>query len=186
MATANDLRVGKIINHNGKLWRILKTDHVKPGKGGAFVQVEMKELKVGTKANERLRSDQSVDIAHFEERKFQYLFSAGDVITLMNTETYEQLEINSETFSGQEVFLQDGMEVTLEYAEETLISASVPNHVILEITETEGVVKGQTATSSNKPATMENSIRVMVPQFINSGDKIVVHTADNSYVKRAE
>jgi elongation factor P len=184
--TANDVRVGNIIDHQGKLWRVLKTDHVKPGKGGAFVQMEMKAIKEGTKLNERFRSTENIETAHYEEKEFQFLFEDGDNVTIMDNETYEQQEISKELFGGKEAYLQDGMTITLEVAQDQIIAARVPNQVVLEITEAEAVVKGQTAAGSNKPAMLENGIRVMVPQFIESGDKIIVSTAEDEYVKRAE
>ena len=186
MAIANDVRVGNILNYRNGLWKVLKTEHVKPGKGGAFVQVEMKELKNGTKANERLRSDETVDIAHFEAKEYQYLFSSGDVVTLMDKQTYDQIEVNTKYFNGQEIFLTDGMDVTVEYAQDQMIAAFVPTHVTLEVVEAEAVVKGQTAAGSNKPAILNNGMRVMVPQFIEAGVKVIVNTNDNTYVKRAE
>lgn len=186
MAIANDVRVGNILNYRNGLWRVLKTEHVKPGKGGAFVQVELKELKNGTKANERLRSDESVDIAHFEAKEYQYLFSSGDIITVMDNQTYDQLEVNKSYFNGQEIFLTDGMTITIEYAQDQMIAAYVPTHVTLEIVEAEAVVKGQTASGSNKPAILSNGVRVMVPQFIEAGTKVIVNTNDSTYVKRAE
>ncbi len=186
MAIANDIRVGNIIEHKNGLWRVLKTEHVKPGKGGAFVQVEMKEVKNGTKANERLRSDESVSIAHYEERHYQYLFRSGNLITIMDKENYEQVEIDASYFDGKDVYLTDGMDVSVEYAQDTMVAAHVPTHVTLQIVEAEAVVKGQTAAGSNKPAKMENGLRVMVPQFIESGTRIIVNTNDNTYVKRAE
>jgi len=186
MAIANDLRVGNIIEYQNRLWKILKTEHVKPGKGGAFVQVEMKELKNGTKANERLRSDETVSIAHYEEKEYQYLFTSGNLVTLMDNTTYEQIEVDASIFNGKDIFLTDGMIVHVQYAQDTIIEATVPTHVTLEIVEAEGVVKGQTAAGSNKPAILSNGIRVMVPQFIESGVKIIVNTNDSTYVKRAE
>lgn len=186
MAIANDLRVGNVLDYQNKLWRVLKTEHVKPGKGGAFVQVELKELKQGTKANERLRSDETVNIAHFEEKEYQYLFRSGNLITLMDNQTYDQIEIDASLFGGQDIFLKDNMEVYVEYAKDTMIAAKVPTMVTLEIVEAEAVVKGQTASGSNKPAILENGIRIMVPQFIEAGTKVIVNTTDSSYVKRAE
>lgn len=186
MAIANDLRVGNILNYRNGLWRVLKTEHVKPGKGGAFVQVEMKELKQGTKANERLRSDESVDIAHFESKEFQFLFTSGDMITLMDKQTYDQVEVNKSYFNGQDIFLTDGMDVTVEFAQDQMIAAYVPTHVVLEVVEAEAVVKGQTAAGSNKPAILSNGMRVMVPQFIEAGVKVIVNTNESTYVKRAE
>jgi elongation factor P len=186
MAIANDLRVGNIINYRNSLWRVLKTEHVKPGKGGAFVQAELKDIKHGTKANERLRSDESVDIAHFESKELQYLYTTGNLVTLMDNSSYEQIEIDVSYFDGQEIFLKDGMIVTCEYAQDQLIAAYVPNHVTLEIVEAEAVVKGQTAAGGNKPAILENGVRIMVPQFISAGVKIIVDTREQTYVKRAE
>lgn len=183
---ANDVRVGNIIVHQNKMWRVLKLDHVKPGKGGAFCQMELKDIKHGTKLNERFRSTETIDVAMFEEKKLQYLFNTDNIITLMDNETYEQMEINSELFNGNEIFLQDGMEITLEMAEGEIIEAKVPTQVTLEITEAEAVVKGQTAAGSNKPAILENGVRVMVPTFVAAGDKVVVNTEDRTYVKRAE
>ena len=186
MAIANDLRVGNILNYRNSLWKVLKTEHVKPGKGGAFVQVEMKDIKHGTKANERLRSDESIDVAHFEVKEYQYLFSEGNLVTLMDNNTYDQVEIEKSYFDGQEIFLKDGMKVTCEYAQDQLIAAFVPNHVELEIVEAEAVVKGQTAAGGNKPAILENGVRIMVPQFISAGTKVVVDTREQTYVRRAE
>lgn len=184
--SANDVKVGNILDYKNGLWRVLKSEHVKPGKGGAFCQMELKEIKTGTKLNERFRSTETLDVAHFEEKKMQYLFIDGDKVTLMDPNTYEQTEINLELFGGGEVFLQDGATVTLEVAAEQIIAARVPAHVTLEVTEAEAVVKGQTVSTSNKPAVLENGVKVMVPQFIEAGDKIVVNTEDSTYSKRAE
>jgi elongation factor P len=183
---ANDVRVGNIIVHDKRLWRVLKTEHVKPGKGGAFCQMELKDIKVGTKLNERFRSSEQMDIAIFEEQEAQYLFTTGDVITVMDNTTYEQTELNKELFSGNDIYLKDGMTITLELVQGEIVAAKVPAHVTLEVTEAEAVVKGQTASGSNKPAILENGVRVMVPQFINAGDRIIVHTENQTYVKRAE
>ncbi|MDX1949940.1 MAG: elongation factor P [Rickettsiales bacterium] len=183
---ANDIRVGNIIIHEKRLWKVLKTEHVKPGKGGAFVQMEMKEIKAGTKLNQRFRSEETIDVAHYEMKDYQYLFRSGNQITLMDTETFEQIEVDAELFNGTDVFLQDGMNIVVDIAEEQMISASVPAEVTLLVTEAEAVVKGQTAAGSNKPAILENGVRVMVPQFVATGDKIVVKTENSTYVKRAE
>lgn len=184
--SANDVKVGNIIDYKGGLWRVLKSEHVKPGKGGAFCQMELKEIKTGTKLNERFRSTETIDVAHFEEKQMQYLYSDGTNIALMDSQTFEQTEINVELFGGKQVYLQDGMIVTLEIAAEQIIAAKVPNHVTLEVTEAEAVVKGQTVSTSNKPAVMENGVKIMVPQFIEAGMKIVVNTEEEVYVKRAE
>ncbi len=184
--SANDVKVGNIIDYKGGLWRVLKSEHVKPGKGGAFCQMELKEIKQGTKLNERFRSTETIDVAHFEEEKLQYLFHDDSHVTLMDPNTFEQKEINLALFNGLDVYLQDGMEVTLEIAADQIIAAKVPIHVTLEITEAEAVVKGQTVSTSNKPAIMENGVKVMVPQFVEAGMKIIVHTEEGTYVKRAE
>jgi elongation factor P len=184
--TANEVRIGNIIEHQGKRWRVLKSEHVKPGKGGAYCQMELKEITQGTKLNERFRSTENINIAFTETKEYQFLFIDGDKVTIMDTETFEQIEIAKDIFDGKDKYLQDGMTVILDLVEGDITSARVPQHVTFEITETEGVVKGQTAASSNKPATLENGVRVMVPQFINSGDKIIVNTEDDSYVKRAD
>jgi len=184
--SANDVRVGNIIEHKGGLYKVLKSEHVKPGKGGAFCQMELKEISNGTKLNERFRSTENIDVAHFEEKNMQYLFDSGETVTLMDNNTYEQIEIQKTIFGGLEVFLQDGMTVTLELVQDKIMAAKVPIHVTLEVEEAEAVVKGQTVSTSNKPAVMENGVKIMVPQFVAAGDKIVVHTEDMTYVKRAD
>jgi elongation factor P len=182
---ANDIRVGNILDYEGKLWRVLKTEHVKPGKGGAFCQVEMKEIRQGTKLNQRFRSEETIEVAHYEERDFQYLFTDGNNVTLMDPNNYEQIEVNIETFGAQKVFLQDGMKIVLEYAQDQIVGARVPAHITLKVAETEAAIKNQTASGSNKPAIMENGVRVMVPAFINVDDMLVVRTEDSTYVNRA-
>jgi elongation factor P len=183
---ANSIRVGNIIILENKMWRVLKTMHTMPGKGGAFVQMELKDIKVGTKRNERFRSEEKVDTAHFEDRPFQYLFRNGAEITLMDNENYEQIEVDEELFGENHVFLQDGMTVKIEIAEDQLIAAKVPTMVTVKIAETEGVVKGQTAAGSNKPAILENGVRVMVPTFIEVDDLVVVNTEEGTYIERAK
>lgn len=184
--TANDIRVGNIIEHQGKNWRVLKTDHVKPGKGGAFVQVELKEIKQGTKLNERFRSTETINTAHSEEKEYQYLFSDGNFVTVMDNETYEQTEIDVALLEGKENFLQDGINLTLYFVADEIISARPPVFMTFEVTESEPVVKGQTAASSSKPAILENGVKVMVPPFVEMGDKIVINTEELTYIKRSE
>ena len=182
----NAIRPGNVITHKGELWRAVKIQHVKPGKGGAFLQVELKSLKSGTKLNERFRAAETVERATLEQRQHQFLYADGGVYTFMDQETYDQVELQAEDVGEAAKFLQDSMVVILEMHEGTAIGISLPETVVLEVTETEPVVKGQTAASSNKPAKLENGLRTMVPTFVNAGDKILVNTEDGSYSKRAD
>ena len=183
---ANDIRVGNVLEFNGKLWVVAKTQHVQPGKGGAFMQVEMKNLLEGTKAHERYRSSEQVERVFLEERTCQYLYEEQGAYIFMDQETYEQFQIEGDLLGDQKVYLQDGMLVKVSFYETTPISASLPDTVTLEITEAEPVVKGQTASASFKPAVLENGVRIMVPAHIESGMRVVVHTSDSSYVERAK
>jgi elongation factor P len=182
----NEIRQGNVIEHKGGLWVAVKTQHVKPGKGGAFAQVELKNLIDNSKLNERFRSAETVEKIRLEQKDYQYLYEVDGMLTFMDTTTYEQIELQTDFVGERAAFLQDGMEVTVESHEGRPLGIKMPDHVTLEITDTEPVVKGQTATSSYKPAQMENGVRVMVPPFVNTGDKIVVDTNEVTYVKRAE
>jgi len=183
---ANSIRPGNILQYNGKLWVVAKIMHTQPGKGGAYIQVEMKDIQTGTKLNERFRSSEDVERAVLEEAEYQYLFTDGDMVNLMDTYSFEQLAIPKEFVGDPVVFLQDGMMVTVISYEGKIVSVELPSQVVLEIIETEAVVKGQTAASSNKPAVLSNGVRVMVPPFIAAGNKVVVNTADRTYVERAK
>ncbi len=182
----NAIRPGNVINHKGDLWRAVKTQHVKPGKGGAFLQVELKRLKDGTKLNERFRASETVERATLEQRDHTFLFAEGDSYTFMDQETYEQVTLHAEDIGEERAFLQDGMVVNLETHEGKPIGISLPESVILEVVETEPAIKNQTATSSYKPALLENGVKTTVPQFVNAGDRIVVSTVDSTYTKRAD
>lgn len=182
----NAIRPGNVIEHKGDLWRAVKTQHTQPGKGGAYLQVELKSLKSGTKLNERFRSSEKVERVTLEQKDYQFLYIDGDMFNFMDQESYEQISIASEDIGDDAVFLQDGMTVVIELYQETPLGVSLPEKVTLEVTETEPVVKGQTASSSYKPATLENGIRVGVPPFINAGDKIIVSTAEREYAGRAD
>ncbi|MCK5575895.1 MAG: elongation factor P [Sphingomonadales bacterium] len=182
----NTIRPGYVIEHEGELWRAVKTQHTQPGKGGAYLQVELKNLKSGSKKNERFRSSEKVERATLEQRDYQFLFQADDMCTFMNNKNYEQIDISTDDVGDKVVYLQDGMMVTIEFYEETPLGVAFPEHVIFEVTETEPVIKGQTATSSYKPATLDNGQRTMVPPFINVGDKIVIYTETGEYSKRAD
>lgn len=182
----NQVKPGNVLEHNNTLWVVVKTDHVKPGKGGAFAQIEMKNLINGSKLNERFRATESVEKIRLEQKDFQFLYAQDDMLVFMDNVTYEQLELQKEFVGDRAAFLQDGMEVTVELHEEKPIGIRLPEQVTLKIAEADPVVKGQTVSSSYKPAVMENGIRVMVPPFINSGESIVVDTTEVTYLRRAE
>ncbi|UTW54980.1 elongation factor P [Kordiimonas sp. SCSIO 12610] len=182
----NSIRPGNVIEHKGGLWRAVKTQHTQPGKGGAYLQVELKNLRDGSKLNERFRSSEKVERARLEQKDYQYLYQEGDMYNFMDQDTYEQISISEEDIGEDAVFLQDGMQVQIEFHEETPLGVSLPEKVTLEVTETEPVVKGQTASSSYKPALLENGLRVGVPPFVNAGDRIVVSTSEREYVSRAD
>lgn len=182
----NEIRPGNIIEHKGGLWSAVKVQHVKPGKGGAFAQVELKNLIDNSKLNERFRSAETVEKIRLEQKEYQYLYENDGMLTFMDTTNYEQIELARDFVGERASFLQDGMEVTVESHEGRPLGISLPDHVTLEITETEPVLKGQTATSSYKPAIMDNGVRVMVPPFVGVGDRIIVDTNEITYLRRAD
>jgi len=182
----NEIRPGNVIEHDGGLWVAVKTNAVKPGKGGAYNQVELKNLINGTKLNERFRAAETVEKVRLEQKDFSYLYEQGEALVFMDQESYEQLELDKDFVGERAAFLQDGMIVTVELYEEKPIGISLPDYVTLTIAEADPVVKGQTAASSYKPAVMENGVRVMVPPFISSGERIVVDTNEITYVRRAD
>jgi len=182
----NAVRPGNVIEHKGRLWRAVKIQHTQPGKGGAYLQVELKDVRDGTKLNERFRSSETVERVRLDQEEFQFLFAEGDMLTFMNKESFEQISV-PEDFVGEPLpFLQEGMTVTIESYEGSPISVELPETVVLRIEQADPVVKGQTASSSYKPAVLENGVRVMVPPHVESGVRIVVNTADASYVERAK
>jgi elongation factor P len=182
----NEIRPGYVIQHKGGLWAAIKTQHVKPGKGGAFAQVELKNLVDGTKLNERFRSSETVERVRLEQKDYQYLYAEGDMLVFMDSETYDQIQLQAEFIGDRAAYLQDGMIVTVESFEERPLTIALPEQVTLAITETEPTVKGQTAASSYKPAILENGLRVMVPPFVGTGERIVVDTSESTYVRRAD
>ena len=182
----NAIRPGNVIEHQGRLWRAVKIAHTQPGKGGAYLQVELRDIRDGTKLNERFRSSETVERVRLDEKSYQFLFSSGDDYTFMNTETYEQISLMGELIGEPAEFLQDGMMVTVQSYEDSPISVDLPDTVVMEVTEADAVVKGQTASSSYKPALVENGRRVMVPPHIAAGTRIVVNTGDGTYVERAK
>jgi elongation factor P len=183
----NEIKPGMVIKHQDTLWTAVKADHVKPGKGGAFAQVELKNILDGRKLNERFRSADKVERVRLEQKDHQFLFADGDMLTFMDTESYEQIALQAE-FVGEDraAYLTDGMMVTLEFYEDKPIGMDLPQHVELEVIDTEPVVKGQTAANSYKPATLTGNIRSSVPPFVGVGERIVVSTEDGSYVRRAD
>lgn len=182
----NSVKPGMIVEHKNDLWVVTKSQSVKPGKGGAFNQVEMKSLKNGSKLNERFRASEEVERVRVDEEKFQYLYQQENKLIFMNLTDYEQMELDVEFIGDKIDLLRENDEVILEMYDEKPIGIQLPNTLIFEVRETEAVVKGQTAASSNKPAVLENGLRVMVPPFIEQGEKVIINTEDLTYLKRAE
>jgi elongation factor P len=183
---ANDVRVGNLLNYENRLWVVLKTMHVQPGKGGAYMQIEMKDIKVGTKQNLRLRSAETIEKVQLEQKDFQYLYDNGDMVELMDQTSFEQVSLSKDLIGEQAAFLQEGMKVMVEYHGDEAIAIVLPDTVVMEVKDCEPVVKGQTAASSYKPAIMENNSRIMVPPFINVGDRIVIKIESSEYLERAK
>ena len=182
----NAIRPGNVIEHKGRLWRAVKIQHTQPGKGGAYLQVELKGIRDSTKLNERFRASEDVERVRLDQKEYQYLYADGDIFTFMDQETFDQISLDRDLIGDPAVFLQDGMVVTIESYEGDPISVMLPETVVMEVVEADPVVKGQTAASSYKPASLESGVRVMVPPHIEMGTRIVVNTADNSYVERAK
>ena len=182
----NEIRPGNVLEHNGGLWAVIKTNAVKPGKGGAFNQVELKNLIDGTKLNERFRASETVERIRLEQKDFQFLYEQGEALVFMDLESYEQLELQKEFVGDRRAFLQDGMMVTVELYDERPIGIALPDHVTLAIAEADPVVKGQTAASSYKPAILENGVRILVPPFISTGERVIVDTNELTYLRRAD
>ena len=182
----NEIRPGTIIDHDGGLWSAVKVNHVKPGKGGAFAQVELKNLRNGSKLNERFRSEDKVERVRLEQKDQQFLYETDGMLVFMDAETFEQIELPADLLGDRRPFLQDGMTCVIEYYEEEALNVSVPDKVTCVIAETEPVVKGQTAANSYKPAVLDNGIRVMVPPFVGQDEAIVVNTETFEYVERAQ
>jgi elongation factor P len=181
---ASEIRVGMLIEYKDDLWQILKTQHVKPGKGGAFAQVEMKSVNKNTKLNERFRSSESVEKASLDETKFNYLYEDEIDYYFMNPKSYEQINIKKETVGEKGKMLTENLEVSISFYNEKPLTVELPNQVTSTIDTTDVALKGQTVSSSYKPATLENGINIQVPPFIESGDKIIVDTRTMEYVKK--
>lgn len=183
---ANTIRPGHVLDHNGRQWSVLKIQLIQPGKGGAFIAVEMRDVRTGTKTNERWRTADTVEKLLVEERDASFLFGDDDTLTFMDSETYEQTTVPREILGERAGFLQDGMAVTLDLIEGSPVSVNLPATVTMAIVEADPVVKGQTATSSYKPGKLENGMRVMIPPFVETGTRVVVNTDDCSYIERAK
>ncbi|MFN7662751.1 MAG: elongation factor P [Alphaproteobacteria bacterium] len=184
--SGNEIKPGNVIEHEGRLWLAVKTMHTKPGKGGAYLQVELKDVRNGTKLNERFRSSETVERVTLEEREYQFLFAEGDQFNFMDMETYDQVSLEKDFIGEGHDFLKEGMMVKLAIHDNQPISLHLPETLIMEVTEADPVIKGQTASSSYKPAVLENGRRILVPPHIEAGTKIVVNTADGTYAEKAK
>ena len=180
-----DIRPGNILEYEKGIWKVAKIQHTQPGKGGAYMQVEMKNLQDGRKTNVRFRSADTIERVRLEQKDFQFLYNDGDSLVFMDKDTYEQINLPADLLGDAAAFLQDGMDVTLELWDEKPISVALPEQVEATIVEADAVVKGQTASSSYKPAVLDNGVRVMVPPHIESGTRIVVDVYERTYVGKA-
>ena len=183
---ANLIRAGQVIEHDGNRWTVLKQQIITPGKGGAFIQVEMRNLKTGNKTNERWRTADTVERLQTDNKEYTYSYSDGTNLVLMDPETFEELHVPSDLMGDAAPFLQDQMTLELDLVEGEPVAIHLPATVVLEIVEADPVVKGQTAASSYKPALLSNGVKTSVPPFIETGERIVVRTEDASYVERAK
>ena len=183
---ANTIRPGNVIEHGGKQWNVLKIQLLQPGKGSAFIQVEMRDVRSGVKSNERFRTSESVERLMVEEKHCMFLYRDGATVNLMDAETYEQFELPVDMIGAAAVYLQDGMTLAVELIDGNPVNLRLPQQVVATVAEAEPVVKGQTASSSYKPALLENGERIMVPPHIEVGTRVVVNPEDGTYVERAK
>ena len=181
---ASEIRVGMLLEHKDDLWQVLKTQHVKPGKGGAFAQVEMKSVNKNTKLNERFRSNENVEKASLEETKFNFLYEDEKNYFFIDPKSFEQIEIKKEIVGEKGKLLTENLNVTVSFYNELPISVELPNQVTCKIETTDAALKGQTVSSSYKPATLDNGLNILVPPFIEAGDDIVVDTRNLEYIKK--
>ncbi len=181
----NEIRPGNVLEHNGGLWAAVKVEHVKPGKGGAFAQVELRNLRNGSKLNERFRSADKVERVRLEQRDQQFLYETDGMLVFMDTDSFEQIELPAEILGERRPFLQDGMTIQIEYYDNEALNATLPQKVTCKVVETEPVVKGQTAANSFKPAVLDNGVKVMVPPFVGQDEDIIVNTETMEYAERA-
>ena len=181
---AGEIRVGMLLEHKNDLWQVLKTQHVKPGKGGAFAQVEMKSVNKNTKLNERFRSSETVEKASLEETNYNFLYEDESNYFFINPKSFEQIEIKKDMIGDKGKLLTENLEVSVSFYNESPISVDLPNQVTCKIETTDAALKGQTVSSSYKPAVLNNGLNIQVPPFIEAGDEIIVDTRDLSYVKK--
>ena len=181
---ATEIRVGMIIEHKDDLWEILKTNHVKPGKGGAFAQVEMKSLNKNTKLNERFRSSETIEKASLDELKYNFLYKDENDYYFMNLETFDQINLNKSIVGEKGKLLSENLEVSINFHNEKPLNINLPNQIICKIDTTDAAIKGQTVSSSYKPATLENGLNIQVPPFIESGDTVIIDTRTMEYIKK--
>ena len=182
--SGNEIRVGMLIEHKNDLWQVLKTQHVKPGKGGAFAQVEMKSVNKNTKLNERFRSSDTVEKASLDEIKFRYLYEDEDDYYFINPKTFEQINVKKNIIGEKGKLLTENLEVDISFYNESPLSVEMPNQVTCKVKTTDVALKGQTVSSSYKPATLDNGINIQVPPFIESEDEIIIDTRTIEYVKK--
>ena len=182
--SGNEIRVGMLIEHKNDLWQVLKTQHVKPGKGGAFAQVEMKSVNRNTKLNERFRSSDTVEKASLDEMKFNYLYESEEDYYFINPKTFEQINIKKDIIGEKGKLLTENLEVDISFYNENPLSVEMPNQVVCKVKTTDVALKGQTVSSSYKPATLDNGINIQVPPFIESEDEIIIDTRTIEYVKK--
>jgi len=181
---ASEIRVGMLLEYKNDLWQVLKTQHVKPGKGGAFAQVEMKSLNKNTKLNERFRSSETVEKAAVEEEKFTFLYEDENDYFFMNPKSFDQINIRKEIVGEKGKLLTESLEVSVSFYNDSPISVDLPNQVTCKIETTDATIKGQTASSSYKPATLDNGLNIQVPPFIESGDMVLLDTRNLEYIKK--
>ena len=181
---AGEIRVGMLIEYKNDLWQVLKTQHVKPGKGGAFAQVEMKSLNKNTKLNERFRSSETVEKASVDEIKYNFLYEDENNYFFMDLKSFEQIEIKKDIVGEKGKLLTENLEVSISFYNEIPLSVDLPNQVICKIDTTEAALKGQTVSSSYKPAVLKNGLSVQVPPFVESGEEIIIDTRNLEYIKK--
>ena len=184
--SGNNLKAGMIISHKGADWKVISTQAVKPGKGGAFAQVELKNLKDSSKLNERFRANEDIDRLFVESKEFQFSYKDDQIFYFMDTTNFEQISLNSDLVGELEIFLQDNMLVSIEFVEDSPVSLKLPEHIKEKVVETEAVIKGQTATSSFKPAILSNGFKIMVPGHIENNTFIVLSSTTFTYVEKAK
>ena len=181
---AGEIRVGMLLEHKNDLWQVLKTQHVKPGKGGAFAQVEMKSVNKNTKLNERFRSNETVEKASLEETNFSFLYEDDNKYFFMNPKTFDQIEIKKELVGEKGKLLTENLEVSVSFYNDSPISVELPNQITCKIETTDVALKGQTVSSSYKPATLDNGLNIQVPPFIESGDNVIIDSRNLEYIKK--